>query len=105
MAFCIQALPADLGVSLLPHVAVAGDVGTWLCLTPLVCEGNAGVSCSPSDVLLSGAVIAVGWICPSLQYRDVTMDFVRLSIKAQLSQLCLSPLPVHFLPSPSLSLN
>lgn len=33
---------------------------------------------------------------PELQYRDVTMDFVRLSIKTQLS---LSPLPVHFLPS------
>lgn len=35
---------------------------------------------SPSDMFLSGAV---GWICASLQYRDVTVDFVRLSVKTE----------------------
>lgn len=44
--------------------------------------GCCHLPCAPSDMFLSGAVIAVGWICASLQYRDVTMDSVRLSIKS-----------------------
>lgn len=64
-----------------------------------VCVCVRGECCCLCDVFLSGAVTGEVWVCPRLQHRDVTMDFVRLSIKTQLSQLSLSPLPVHFLPS------
>lgn len=65
MVFCIQALPSDLVVSLLPPVAVAGDLVTWLCLTPLMA---AGLCVCVREMLLS-------------RVHPVTCSFQELSLE------------------------